>query len=121
MLLTAAKGLSYRKVSHLNSDNKEFYWAVDTSIPFMAPEYIVQLVFCSLIVLLILLPTTILLLVPKYFLRYKLVHKYLKPFLDEYLAPFRDDCYYFMGIELIMRVFMYVLHSEKPTYTAGIM
>jgi len=121
MLLTVTEGLSYRKVSHLNSDTKQFYWAVDTSIPFMGPEYMVQLVFCSMIVLLILLPTTILLLVPKYFLRYKLVHKFLKPFLDAYLAPFRDDCYYFMGIELIMRVFVYVLHSEKPDYTTGIM
>ena len=91
-MLTTAKGFSYRKVHYLNSDKTELYLAVDTSIPFMGPEFVVQLVFCSLIVL---LPVAILLLIPKYLLQYKYVHKFLKPFLDVYQAPFRDNCIIF--------------------------
>jgi len=121
MMLTTAKGFSYRKVHYLNSDKTELYWGVDTSIPFMGSEFIVQLIFCSLIVLLIVLPTMILLLIPKYLLRYKLVHKFLKPFLDAYQAPFRDSCYYFLGLELIIRAILYVLEFVQATYTTAIM
>ncbi|XP_065899242.1 uncharacterized protein [Dysidea avara] len=121
MMLTTAKGFSYRRVHYLNSDITELYWAVDTSIPFMGPEFVVQLVFCSLILLLILLPTTILFLVPKDLMRYKFVYKFLKPFLDAYQAPFKDDCCYFLGLEFLTRAILYGLDSVRAKYTAAIM
>ncbi|XP_065910389.1 uncharacterized protein [Dysidea avara] len=120
MILTTAKGFSYRKVHYLNSGETELYWAVDTSIPFMGAEFIVQLVFCSLIFLFILIPTVVLFLVPKHFLRYKFVAKFLKPFLDAYQAPLKDNCYYFLGIELLLRVIVCGLDSVPANFTAEI-
>jgi len=55
MMLTTAKRFSYRKVHYLNSYKTELYWAVDTSIPFMGPEFVVQLVFCLLLLYCLLL------------------------------------------------------------------
>ena len=46
--------------------------------------------------------------------------KFLKPFLDAYQAPFKDNCYYFLGIESLLRVTVYACESVRADYTAAI-
>jgi len=120
MMLTIAKVFSYRQVHYLYSGVTELYWAVDTSIPFLGAEFIVQLVFCLMIFLFILIPTVVVFLIPKHLSRYKFVTKYLKPFLDAYQAPLKDNCYYFLGIELLVRIVVVGLDSVPAISTAAI-
>jgi len=120
MMLTIAKVFSYRQVHYLYSGVIELYWAVDTSIPFLGAEFIVQLVFCLMIFLFILIPTVVLFLISKRLLRYKFVAKFLKPFLDAYQAPLKDNCYYFLGIELLVRIAVVGLDSVPANFTAAI-
>jgi len=53
-------------------------------------------------------------------MRYKLVAKYLKPFLDAYQASFKDNCRHFLGVELILRVVLYGNYSLRADYTAAV-
>ena len=119
MMFMIAKGLlTYRTVHYLDSTKTETYWAIYTQIPLFGLEFSLLFIFCILLFLLLLLPTTILLLFPKTLLKYKVVTKYLKPFMDAYLAPFKETCYNTLGIELVARATVYGCESLRADYTA---
>ena len=121
MMLVAARGLfSYRLVYHLNAETTKMYWAVDTSIPLFGIKFIILFAFCLVILVCVLIPTIILLLFPKPLLRSKFVAMFLKPFLDAYQAPLKENCYSFLGIELLLRVAVYACDSLYAHYTAAL-
>ena len=120
MIIITAKGLfAYGTIYYLNSQKEETYWSLYTQIPLFGLEFILLFVFCILVLTSLILPTSILFLFPKFFLKYRFVAKYLKPFLDAYLAPFKSTCYHSLGVELIIRVIVYALPctSIKVVYT----
>ena len=119
MMFITARGLfAYRSLRYLRLQKTETYWSLYTQVPLFGLQFSLLFAFCILILLFILLPTTILFVFSKSLLKYKLVAKYFKPFLDAYHAPFRDNCYYFLGLELIMRVILYGCESLRSDYTA---
>ena len=118
MFITARGLLAYRTLHYLKLQTTETYWSLHTPIPIFGFEFSFLFAFCILILLVILLPTIILLLFSRLLLRYKLVAKYFKPFLDAYQAPFKDTCYHFLGLEMIMRVILYGCESLRSDYTA---
>ena len=110
IIFIAAKGLcAYRTIHYMNSQKEETYWSLNTQIPLFGLEFILLFAFCILILALQILPTTILFLFPKSFLKYRFVARYLKPFLDAYLAPFKSTCYHFLGVELTIRIIVYAI------------
>ena len=119
MMFMIAKGLfTYRTVHYLDSTKTETYWAIYTQIPLFGLEFSLLFIFCILLFLLLLLPATILLLFPKTLLKYKVVTRYLKPFMDAYLAPFKETCYNTLGIELVVRAVAYGCETLRADYTA---
>ena len=119
MMFITARGLfAYRRLHYLRLQKTEIYWSLYTQIPLFGLQFSFLFAFCIVILLFLLLPTTILLLFSKPLLKYKLVVKYFKPFLDAYQAPFKDTCYHFLGAELIMRVILYGCESLRADYTA---
>ena len=86
-------------------------------MPLFGLEFILLFIFCILLLLLLLLPTMILLLFPRTLLKYKLVTKYFKPFMDAYQAPFKDTCYNTLGVELLLRGIIYGCETLKADYT----
>jgi len=48
----------------------------------------------------------------KFSYRFRLIAEYIKPFLDAYQAPFKDNCSYFLGIELILRAIYYLIGNR---------
>ena len=117
LLITTNVLLSYRTIHYLKTQKSETYWSLCTQTSLFGLEFVLLFIFCILI-LLLLLPTTILQLFPKYFLKYKLITKYLKPFLDAYQAPFKDTSYHFLGVEMIFRACAYACDSLRADYTA---
>ena len=86
-------------------------------MPLFGLEFTLLFIFCILLLLLLLLPTTILLLFPKTLLKYKLVTKYFKPFMDAYQASFKDTCYNTLGVELLSRGIIYGCETLRADYT----
>ena len=119
MMFMIAKGLfSYRTIHYLRSTKTETYWAIYTQIPLFGLEFGLLFTFCVLLFLLLLLPTLVLFLFPKTLLKYKLVTKYLKPFMDAYLAPFKETHYNTLGAELVARAMVYGCETLRADYTA---
>ena len=104
LLVTNTALFYYVEVHKLHSNEKMQVWGLDTSVPLFGVKFLVLFVTCLLVFFLVLVPTNILLLFTKFCYHSKLVIAYLKPFLDAYLAPIKDQHHYFLGVE-----FFYVL------------
>ena len=110
MIIIFSGLFSYTTIHHLNSRKTEIYWAVDTSVPLFGPRHLLLFTFCTILLLCVIIPINVLLLFTKSFYRFKFVAKYLKPFLDAYQAPFRDECRYLLGLELLLRLLVYMVN-----------
>ena len=69
-------------------------------------------VVCLIVFLFILIPPVLLLIFTKHFYRNYFVVKYLKPYLDALQAPFKDNCHYYPGMELIIRGISFVVGNR---------
>ena len=104
LLLATAKVLcSYRTVHSLPDNDWTIIWIWDSSIPLVGIEFLVLLIFCLLVFFIIILPFNLLLLFTKFSYRFNFVAEYLKPFLDAYQAPLKNNYHYYLGIELLLR------------------
>jgi len=125
MVIVAAKGLfAFRSVHHLKTNPREHwsesFWSLDTGIQLFGVKFPMLFACCIFTFIFILMPTFVVLLVPKHLLRFRFITKFLKPFLDVYQAPFKENSYYFLGIELSLRISVYACDSIRADYTAAI-
>ena len=98
---------SYTNVYSLPDNKKIVIWMWDSSIPLFGIKFSLLFVASLLVILFIIFPLTFLLLFTKHALRIRCIAKYLKPYLDAFQAPFKDNCRYFPGLELIFRWFSF--------------
>ena len=120
MIITFSGLFSYTTIHLLNSRKTEVYWAIDTSIPLFGTKHLFLFIFCTLILLFVIIPINVLLLFTKSFYRFNFVTKNLKPFLDAYQAPFKDECCYLLGLELLLRVVVYMVNHLFVKQAAAI-
>ena len=120
MLVTFRGLLSYTKIYYLLMKDAKFYWSLDTSVPLFGVEFLLLFICCLILFLLVILPTNVLLISGKTVYRFKIIVIYLKPFLDAYQAPFKDNCRYLLGLELFIRSLVFASVSFTPENTAAI-
>lgn len=108
IMLETFRGLfSFSIVHHLYSKAKSIFWAVDTTVPLLGIKFPLLLTFCLILFLTLIVPTNILLTFSKKTYHFRIVTVYLKPFLDVYHAPFKENCSHFLGIEFILRALLF--------------
>jgi len=113
LLLAIAKVLfSYRIVHSLPDNRNSIIWIYDSSMPLFELKFLALFTACLLIFLIILLPLNLLLLFTKFSYRFKFVAEYIRPYLDAYQAPFKSSCYYYFGIELLLRSVAFALGNR---------
>ena len=118
--------LSYAKLLHtiitalslavlqLPDGDKLSVWLYDGNIQYLNGKYIPLFVFALMVFLFLWLPYTIILLFGQCIQRMT-NHRFrrwvlrLKPFLDAYAAPFKDEHRYWVGILLVTRAFLTIL------------
>ena len=120
MMMASSVLFSYTTIFHLYDTYTDVYWSNDTSIPLFGTKFMFLFVFCLLIFLLVIIPTNVLFLFSKFSYRYAFVVNYLKPFLDAYQAPFKENCSYFLGVELLLRAAILACYSFSPKDTGVI-
>ena len=106
MLLVTAKVLfSYTTVHEIDGDDikTRLSWSWDSSIPLFGKQFIPLFIISLVVLLIILLPLNFCLIFTKTSYRIKFVCDYLKPYLDAYQAPFKNNHYFYCGIELLVR------------------
>ncbi|XP_065918464.1 uncharacterized protein [Dysidea avara] len=121
IMLETFRGLfSYTVIYYLHSKHTDVYWSVDTSVSVFGTQFALLFVFCLIIFLFVIVPTNLLLIFTKTAYRFRFIVNYLKPFLDVYQAPFKENCSYFLGLEFIFRAIIFACYSFKPPDTAAI-
>ena len=121
IMIVTFKGLfSYNSIGYLYSGNNKVYWSPDTEFLVPSTKFILLSIFCAVVLLLLIAPTNILLLFTKRCYRFKFVVTYLKPFIDAYQAPFKDNCRYLFGLELLLRAIIYIVTFVHTKHTAAI-
>ena len=109
MVITAQVLFSFSFVYHFHSSRSEIYWSKDTDISLFGVRYSLLFGFCIVIFVFVLMPINILLLFPGYCYRIRFVTNNVRPFIDAYQAPLKDNCRYFIGVEFLVRTSIYGL------------
>ena len=109
---------SFIKIHSLSSGKTKVYWPLDTSVSL--GEFIVLYIFCGAVLLILIIPTNVVLLFTKRCYHFRFVVIYLKPFIDVYQAPFKDNCRYFLGLEFLIRAIVYMVKFYNSDNTAAI-
>jgi len=121
MLLVTAKVLvSYATIHEIDGNNvkNKKIWLWDSGIQLFGKEFIPLFVVSLLVLVGVLLPLNFCLIFTKTSYRIKYVCEQLKPYLDACQAPFKDNHYYYFGIELLVRPIVFaigngILDTEK--------
>ena len=126
MLITFRGLFYYTSVNYLYGENAKIYWGIDTSILLFGARFTILFVFLLLLFLFLIIPTNIVFLLGNTVYRFRIPANYLKPFLDAYQAPFKDNCRYHLGVELVIRAVIYttlffIRHPDDPKNIAAIM
>jgi len=95
LIVTSAVLCYYVKVNKLRSNEIIYVWGLDTSVPLFGVKFSILFVTCLLIFFLVLVPANILLFFTRFCYRSRFIAEYLKPFMDVYHAPIKDNCHYF--------------------------
>ena len=100
---------SYSKILHLPSEYTALVWSVDANVPLFSVRFITLFIVCA-ILFLILVPFNIILLFTRSLSRFGLITKF-KPLLDAYQGPYKDKIYYWVGLQLFVRVVFFAVSS----------
>ena len=109
MVVTFNGLFAYTTIYFLNSERTKVYWAIDTDISLFGAKHLMLFLFCALLFLFVIIPVNTLLLFTKKFYHFRIVVKYLKPYLDAYQAPFKDNHQYLLGVEFLLRAVVYTV------------
>ena len=120
MIITFRGLFSFKRMHYLSSGETKIYWPLDTDISVSNYKFILLFLFCGIVLVILIIPTNIVLLFTRKCYRFRFVARYLRPFIDVYQAPFKDNYRYFLGFELFLRVVVYIVKFIHTEYTAVI-
>ncbi|XP_065915322.1 uncharacterized protein [Dysidea avara] len=109
LLIVSSVLFFYSKLFHLPGDHTELVWSVDANVPLFGVKFITLFVACF-IIFLILVPFNIILLFTRWLSRFTLINKF-KPLIDAYQGPYKDKMYYWVGLQLVLRVVLFAVSS----------
>ena len=84
-------------------------WSVDANVPLFGVKFTLLFIVC-LILFLILVPFNVILLFTRKLSRFRFINKF-KPLLDAYQGPYKDKCYYWIGLQLLIRAVFFGISS----------
>ena len=99
----------YSTITHLPSGHTTLVWAVDANVPLFDLKYTVLFIVC-LILLIIILPFNAILCFTKTAMRLKLINRF-KPLIDAYQGPYKYKCYFWTGLQLVVRAILFGLSA----------
>ena len=120
-LLTVCQVLFfYSEIIHLPSKHIMLVWSLDVSIQLFGAKFLIAFLICF-VIFIILLYFNVLLLFARQLLRFKYINSF-KPLLDAYFGPYKDSCFYWTGLQLIVRAIFFGLSAfhRNVSLTSGI-
>ena len=99
----------YSTITHLPSGHTTLVWAVDANVPLFGLKYTALFIVC-LILFIIILPFNAILCFTKTAMRLKLINHF-KPLIDAYQGPYKYKCYFWTGLQLVVRAIFFGLSA----------
>ena len=93
------------KLHHIN------VWLLEGAIVYYDPRHIGLMVASVLSIVIFLLPYIFLLIGARLWIRFAFISKYLKPFFDAILAPYKEDQQHWFGLRLVLVMVQYIIYS----------
>ena len=109
LLIVSGVLFTYSEIIHLPGDHTELVWSVDANVPLFGVKFTTLFVACFIIFLILLL-FNVILLFTRWLSRFTLINKF-KPLIDAYQGPYKDRMYYWVGLQLVLRVVLFVVSS----------
>ena len=109
LLIISRVLFSYTNIIHLPSGDAKIAWSVDANVLLLSVRFITLFIVCF-ILFLILVPFNIILLFTRSLSRFTMITKF-KPLLDAYQGPYKDTMYYWVGLQLGLRVVFFAMSS----------
>ena len=103
----------YSRVIYLPSNKTKLMWSVDANVPLFEAKFIILFITC-LALFSIMILFNIILIFTRFFMRFRLVNKF-KPLIDAYQGAYKDNCYYWIGMQLVIRAVFLGLSSLDRT------
>ena len=110
----------FSPITHLPSKHITLMWSVDTSVLLFHIKFSILFAVC-MIIFLILLPFNVILVFTRTLSRFKIINMF-KPLLDAYFGSYKDQYFYWTGLQLILRAVFFVLtaFNRDVNLTSGI-
>ena len=86
-------------------------WYLDATIQYTETSHVVLFSLALLSICAFMVPYILLLLFPKLWLRFRIINKYCKPFVDAILAPYRENQCHWFSLRLILQVEMCIVFA----------
>ena len=99
----------YSTITYLPSGHTTLVWTVDANVPLFGLKYTTLFIVC-LILFIILLLFNAILCFTKTAMRLQLVNHF-KPLIDAYQGPYKYKCYYWTGLQFVMRAVFFGLSA----------
>jgi len=100
---------SYTTVITLPRHSTRSLWSVDGNIAVFGMKFLILFVTC-LVLFLMMVPYSLILTFVRFFMKFRLIAR-LKPLLDAYQGPYKDKCYYWTGLQLVLRAVLFAVSS----------
>ena len=110
----------YSEIIDLPSEHTTLVWSLDVSVPLFGARFLIAFLIC-LIIFIVLLYFNVLLLFARQLLRFKYINTF-KPLLDAYFGPYKDNHFYWTGLQLFLRALFFGLSAfhRNVNLTCGI-
>ena len=118
LLRTFIVVISFTFLDHLD-DSRTAVWLYDGTVQYLSPAHVPLFLVALTVFFILWLPYTLVLLLMQC-IRKKTHHRALrffarkKPLFDAYLGPFKDKHCYWVGVLLLMRALLLVIHAVNP-------
>ena len=99
----------YTLVTSLPGNDTRIVWSLDPDVPLLGWKFLLLIITCVVVFMLLLL-LNIILLFTKSLMRFKIIHRF-KPLIDAFQGPFNHHCYYWVGLQLLLRNMMFLLSA----------
>lgn len=97
-------------ILYVNDSSTQNMWYRNATISFTDTSHVLLMSF-SLLSICFIVPYIVLLLYPKLWLRFYLINKYLRPFIDAILAPYSENRSYWFGLRLLLVLELYIMSA----------
>ena len=99
----------YSAITDLPNNKTTLVWSVDANVPLFGVKFTILFTVC-LILLIIMIPFTVVLTFTRLLSRHKMIN-YFKPLLDAYQGPYKNPCYFWPGLQLMIRIIFFGLSA----------